>query len=32
MASGRWCYTRKDARLLEDAGLLVVNRFRPLAY
>jgi|GEM_PF-6373379 len=29
--SGRWCHTRKEARLLEEAGLLVVDRFLPLA-
>jgi len=25
--SGRWCHTRKEARLLGEAGLLAVNRF-----
>ncbi|HQZ68446.1 MAG TPA: hypothetical protein PLY87_25330 [Planctomycetaceae bacterium] len=30
-ASGRWWHTRKEARLLGEAGLLLVNRFLPLA-
>ena len=30
-AIGRWCHTQKEARLLEEAGLLLVIRFLPLA-